>query len=76
MYVTTPKPPSLLRRMSLRNESTSSGFGRSRASLLSQEITRSMALPFARKVAENIPFGNVHMALSIGPVVIENGVPQ
>lgn len=76
MFATTPKPPSLLQRMSLSNKSISSSSGHSRASLFSQGIARSMTLPFARKVAENIPFGNVHMALSIGPLVIENGVPE
>ena len=31
---------------------------------------------FLKRYAEKYPFGNVHMALRIGPVVIENGVAQ
>lgn len=31
---------------------------------------------FFRKYAEKYPFGNVHMALRVGPLVIENGVSQ
>jgi hypothetical protein len=31
---------------------------------------------FLRKYAEKYPFGNVHMALRFGPVVVENGVSQ
>ncbi|KIN07110.1 hypothetical protein OIDMADRAFT_67317, partial [Oidiodendron maius Zn] len=31
---------------------------------------------FLRRYTEKYPFGNVHMALRIGPVVIENGVAQ
>jgi hypothetical protein len=31
---------------------------------------------FFRKYTEKYPFGNVHMALRIGPLVIENGVAQ
>ncbi|KAL8340921.1 hypothetical protein RB601_006836 [Gaeumannomyces tritici] len=30
----------------------------------------------ATKVADNIPYGNVHMSLMVGPLIIENGVPQ
>ncbi|KAH7122169.1 hypothetical protein B0J13DRAFT_157170 [Dactylonectria estremocensis] len=32
--------------------------------------------PFLRKHAQKYPFANVHMALRVGPLVIENGVPQ
>jgi hypothetical protein len=31
---------------------------------------------FFRKYTEKYPFGNVHMALRVGPLVIENGVSQ
>jgi hypothetical protein len=31
---------------------------------------------FLRKFKEKHPFGNVHMALRVGPLVIENGVSQ
>jgi hypothetical protein len=31
---------------------------------------------FLRKYTERYPFGNVHMALRVGPLVIENGVSQ
>lgn len=31
---------------------------------------------FLRKYAEKYPFGNVHMALRVGPIVIENGVAK
>lgn len=31
---------------------------------------------FFRRFAKKYPFGNVHMALRIGPIVIENGVAQ
>lgn len=31
---------------------------------------------FLRRYTEKYPFGNVHMALRIGPIVIENGVAQ
>jgi hypothetical protein len=31
---------------------------------------------FFRKTVEKYPYGNVHMALRIGPIVIENGVSQ
>ena len=31
---------------------------------------------FLRQYTEKYPFGNVHMALQIGPVVVENGVAQ
>lgn len=31
---------------------------------------------FFRKFAKKYPFGNVHMALRVGPLVIENGVAQ
>jgi Na+-translocating ferredoxin:NAD+ oxidoreductase RnfC subunit len=31
---------------------------------------------FLRRYTEKYPFGNVHMALRIGPAVIENGVAQ
>jgi hypothetical protein len=30
----------------------------------------------AKTVAPDIPFGNVHMALMVGPLIIENGVPE
>jgi hypothetical protein len=30
---------------------------------------------FLRKSVNKTPFGNVHMALRIGPLIIENGVP-
>ncbi|CAM1505284.1 Fc.00g109210.m01.CDS01 [Cosmosporella sp. VM-42] len=32
--------------------------------------------PFFRKFVEKYPFGNVHMALRVGPLVIQNGVSQ
>lgn len=32
--------------------------------------------PFLRKSAGKYPFGDVHMALRVGPLVIENGVSQ
>lgn len=31
---------------------------------------------FLRKHAQKYPFGNVHMALRVGPLIIENGVSQ
>jgi hypothetical protein len=31
---------------------------------------------FFRQFTEKYPFGNVHMALRVGPLVIENGVSQ
>jgi hypothetical protein len=31
---------------------------------------------FLRKFANRYPFGNVHMALRVGPLIIENGVEQ
>lgn len=31
---------------------------------------------FLRQYTEKYPFGNVHMALRVGPIVIENGVTQ
>jgi hypothetical protein len=31
---------------------------------------------FLKRYTEKYPFGNVHMALRIGPIVIENGVAQ
>jgi hypothetical protein len=31
---------------------------------------------FFRRYTEKYPFGNVHMALRVGPLVIENGVSQ
>jgi hypothetical protein len=31
---------------------------------------------FMRKFTNRYPFGNVHMALRIGPLIIENGVDQ
>jgi hypothetical protein len=31
---------------------------------------------FLKRYAEKYPFGNVHMALQIGPIIIENGVAQ
>ena len=31
---------------------------------------------FMRKFANRFPFGNVHMALRVGPLIIENGVEQ
>lgn len=31
---------------------------------------------FFRKYTEKYPFGNVHMALRVGPLLIENGVAQ
>ncbi|KAH7156722.1 hypothetical protein EDB81DRAFT_685386 [Dactylonectria macrodidyma] len=32
--------------------------------------------PFVRKHAQKYPFANVHMALRVGPLIIENGVSQ
>lgn len=32
--------------------------------------------PVIRTLVENIPFGNIHMALRLGPLIIENGVPK
>jgi hypothetical protein len=37
---------------------------------------KSMLKPIIHPVLEKIPFGNVHMALMFGPLVIENGVPE
>jgi len=31
---------------------------------------------FMRRYVEKYPFGNVHMALRVGPLIIENGVAQ
>lgn len=31
---------------------------------------------FLRKHGQKYPFGNVHMALRVGPLIIENGVSQ
>jgi hypothetical protein len=31
---------------------------------------------YFRKFTEKYPFGNVHMALRVGPLIIENGVSQ
>ena len=31
---------------------------------------------FFRKYTEKYPFGNVHMALRVGPLLVENGVAQ
>lgn len=32
--------------------------------------------PIFRKRAEGDPFGDIHMALRVGPLIIENGVPR
>jgi len=34
------------------------------------------AKPFVKKAVQNVAYGNVHMALAFGPLVIENGVPE
>jgi hypothetical protein len=31
---------------------------------------------FLKEITNRYPFGNVHMSLMVGPLVIENGVPQ
>lgn len=41
------------------------------------EIEADADIPFFfRKYAERHPFGNVHMAIRLGPLIIENGVAQ
>jgi hypothetical protein len=39
-------------------------------------FTRSVVRPAAKVVGNTIKYGNIHMSLSIGPIVIENGVPK
>ncbi|KAH8702863.1 hypothetical protein GQ44DRAFT_732665 [Phaeosphaeriaceae sp. PMI808] len=41
-----------------------------------RKILRSILRPAVRSISENIPFGNVHMAVCFGPLMIENGVPD
>jgi hypothetical protein len=42
-----------------------------------EEVEADKDVPFfLRKFANNYPFGNIHMALRVGPLVIENGVEQ
>jgi hypothetical protein len=47
------------------------------SSVVAQEVEADEDIPFfLRKYTEKYPFGNVHMALRIGPILIENGVSQ
>lgn len=44
---------------------------------VASEATADEDIPlFFRRYTERYPFGNVHMALRVGPLVIENGVSQ
>jgi hypothetical protein len=62
-----PKEPKTTTKTSLQDPAT-------------RTVTEPMAdrdIPmFFRKFASKYPFGNVHMALRVGPLVIENGVAQ
>jgi hypothetical protein len=41
-----------------------------------RSLAKKIVKPIIRQMVEKIPFGNVHMALMFGPLVIENGVPE
>jgi hypothetical protein len=41
-----------------------------------KSLSKGIIKPIVRKLLGKIPFGNVHMALMFGPLVIENGVPE
>ena len=41
-----------------------------------KSLIKRMLKPLIRPILEKIPFGNVHMALMFGPLIIENGVPE
>lgn len=44
---------------------------------MTEEVEADKDIPFLfRKYTDKYPFGNVHMALRIGPLVIENGVAK
>lgn len=42
---------------------------------LDEVLDADIALPF-RRYANKFPFGNTHISIMIGPLIIENGVPQ
>ena len=47
------------------------------ATTVADEVEADEDIPFFfRKYTEKYPFGNVHMSLRIGPLIIENGVTQ
>jgi hypothetical protein len=47
------------------------------ATTVADEVEADEDIPFFfRKYTEKYPFGNVHMSLRVGPLVIENGVTQ
>jgi hypothetical protein len=39
-------------------------------------MKRHIFRPFAKVGANHVPYGNVHMALMLGPLLIENGIKQ
>lgn len=55
---------------------------RSPRSTISGRSTRTKAFanqllkPLIRPILDKIPFGNVHVGLMFGPIIIENGVPE
>jgi len=66
----TSQRSSLLRRISHYRSKTEGSLPSKRG------IAKSILLPAIKSISENIPFGNVHMALCFGPLMIENGVPE
>lgn len=49
----------------------------SKATYVATEASADRDIPiFYRKFTDKYPFGNIHMALRIGPLMIENGVQQ
>jgi hypothetical protein len=39
-------------------------------------LGRRIAKPAIQRAARNIPYGNVHTGLMVGPLIIENGIPE
>lgn len=67
----------------LSEERTTSSLPQRRQSLplssdtgVTSSLKRLGLKPAAQIVLKDIPFGNVHMGLMIGPLIIENGVPE
>lgn len=72
-----PKPEAESRNRRLSALKTVQQLGASSNVSVAEEAAGDTDMPlFFRKHAEKNPFGNVHMALRVGPLVIENGVSQ
>lgn len=69
------KQPTTKTESSLQNTATRVAASSSTSMVTEPEADTDIPL-FFRKFTTKYPFGNVHMALRVGPLVIENGVAQ